>query len=152
MTRQDHYLVIMAKRQRFQSAVRPNTDLPTAAGECITPQTVRKRLLAANHCAFRLAVHPKLTPRHRTTRLPWAWNYGNCVTVPLFFLQMSRTFMQTFMTVVGEFGTQFILHQWFFVCLSWYNGPNKKKINIIIWMNLPIILLNASDIFLTLKA
>jgi transposase len=75
--RQDHYLVNMAKRQRFQGAVRLNTDFQTATRVRVTPQTIRNRLHAANLRVFRPAVLPKLTPRHRTARLQWTRNHAN---------------------------------------------------------------------------
>jgi hypothetical protein len=70
IARQDHYLFnIMAKWQRFQSAVRLNTDFQTATRVRATPQTIRKRHNAANLRAFRPAVRSKLTLRHRTAIL-----------------------------------------------------------------------------------
>jgi transposase len=75
--RQDRYLVNMAKWQRFQSADRLNTDFQTATRVRVTPQTYRNRLHAANLRAFRPAVRPKLTLRHRTATLQWARNHAN---------------------------------------------------------------------------
>jgi hypothetical protein len=75
--RQDHYLVNMAKRQRFQSDVRLDTDFQTATRVRVTPQAVRNRPHAANLRAFRPAVLPKLTPRHRTARLLRVRNHAN---------------------------------------------------------------------------
>jgi hypothetical protein len=76
--RQDHYLINMAKWQRFQSgAVRLNTDFQTATRVSVTPQTILNRLHAANIRTFRPAVRPKLTPRHRTAKLQWARNHAN---------------------------------------------------------------------------
>jgi transposase len=62
--RQNHYLVNIAKRQGFQSAVRQNTDFETATRVHVTLQTIRNRLHSANLRAFRPAVRPKLIPRH----------------------------------------------------------------------------------------
>jgi transposase len=67
--RQDRYLSNMAKRQRFQSAVRLNSDFRTATGVRVSSQTVRNRLHTANMRAYRPAVRPLLTFRHRTARL-----------------------------------------------------------------------------------
>ena len=75
--RQNHYLVNIAKWQRFQSAVRLNTDFETATRVRVTPQAIRNRLHSANLRAFRPAVRPKLIPRHRTARLQWARNHAN---------------------------------------------------------------------------
>ena len=51
--RQDRYLSNMAKQQRFQSAVRLNSDFRTATGVCVSSQTVRNRLHTANMRAYR---------------------------------------------------------------------------------------------------
>ena len=51
--RQDRYLSNMAKRQRFQSAVRLNSDFRTATGVRVSSQTVRNRLHTANMRAYR---------------------------------------------------------------------------------------------------
>jgi hypothetical protein len=75
--RQDRYLCNMAKRQRFQSAVRLNSDFRTATGVRVSPQTVRNRLHTANLPAYRQAVRPILTLRHRTARLQWARDHVN---------------------------------------------------------------------------
>ncbi len=75
--RQDRYLSNMAKRQRFQSAVRLNTDFQMATAVRISSQTVRNRLHAANLRARRPAVRPKLTARHRAARLLWARQHVN---------------------------------------------------------------------------
>ena len=75
--RQDRYLCNMAKRQRFQSAVRLNSDFRTATGVRVSSQTVRNRLHTANLPAYRPAVRPILTLRHRTARLQWARDQVN---------------------------------------------------------------------------
>ena len=67
----------MSKRQRFQSAVKLNRDFETATGVRVTARTVRNRLHGANIRAFRPAVRPKLTTRHRTARLQWTQNHVN---------------------------------------------------------------------------
>ena len=67
----------MAKRQRFQSAVRLNSDFRTATGVRLSSQTVRNRLHTANMRAYRPAVLPILTLRHRTARLQWARDHVN---------------------------------------------------------------------------
>ena len=67
--RQDSYLANMSKSQRFQSAVKLKRDFETATGVGVTAQTDRNRLHGANIRAFRQAVHPKLTTRHRIARL-----------------------------------------------------------------------------------
>ena len=75
--RQDRYLCNMAKRQRFQSVVRLNSDFRTATGVRVSSQTVRNRLHTANLPAYRPAVRPILTLRHRTVRLQWARDHVN---------------------------------------------------------------------------
>jgi transposase len=75
--RQDRYLSNMAKRQRFENAVRLNSDFRTATGVCVSSQTVRNRLHTANLRAYRPAVHPILTLRHRTACLQWARDHVN---------------------------------------------------------------------------
>jgi transposase len=92
-TRQDRYLVNMANRQRFQSAVRLNTGFQTATRVRVTPQTVCNRLHAANLRAFLPAVRPNLIPRHRTARLQWARNHANWQLrhwTPVLFTDESR--------------------------------------------------------------
>jgi hypothetical protein len=49
---QDRYLSNMAKQQRFQSAVRLNSDFRTATGVRVSSQTVRNRLHTANLRAY----------------------------------------------------------------------------------------------------
>ena len=75
--RQDRYLCNMAKRQRFQSAVRLNSDFRTATGVRVSSQTVRNRLHTANLPTYRPAVRPILTLRHRTACLQWARDHVN---------------------------------------------------------------------------
>jgi hypothetical protein len=79
MVCQDRYLVNMAKRQRFHSAVRLNTDFQTETRMRVTPETVRNRFHAAYLLAFRPAVHPIFTSRH---------------------IQMSRAFFSSFFLLV----------------------------------------------------
>jgi transposase len=74
---QDRYRFNMAKRQRFQSAVRLNSDFRTATGVRVSLQTVRNKLHTANLRAYRPVVRPILTLRHRTARLQWARDYVN---------------------------------------------------------------------------
>ena len=91
--RQDRYLANMSKRQRFQSAVKLNRDFETATGVRVTAQTVRNRLHGANIRAFRPAVRPKLTARHRTARLQWTRNHVNWQLrhwTPVLFTDESR--------------------------------------------------------------
>jgi len=91
--RQDRYMSNMARRQRFQSAVRLNTDFHAATGVQITPQTVRNRLHAANLRAYRPAVRPILTRRHRLARFQWTQNHVNWQLrhwTPVLFTDESR--------------------------------------------------------------
>ena len=75
--RQDRYRSNMAKPQRFQSAVRLNYVFRTATRVRVSSQTVRNRLHTANLPAYRPAVRPILTLRHRTARLQWARDHVN---------------------------------------------------------------------------
>jgi transposase len=75
--RQDRYFSNMAKRQRFQSDVRLKFEFRTATGVRVSSQTVRNRLHTANLRAYRPAVRPILTLRHRTARLQWARDHVN---------------------------------------------------------------------------
>ena len=70
--RQDRYLGNLARRQRFQSALRLNSDFRQATGRQISTQTVRNRLHLANLCAYRPAVKPVLTRMHRIARRQWS--------------------------------------------------------------------------------
>jgi transposase len=91
--RQDRYLSNMAKRQRFQSAVRLNSYFRTATGVRVSSQTVRNRLHIANLRAYRPAVRPILTLRHRTARLQWARDHVNWQLrhwTPVLFTDESR--------------------------------------------------------------
>ena len=91
--RQDRYLSNMAKWQRFQSAVRLNSDFRTATGVRVSSQTVRNRLHTANLRPYRPAVHPILILRHRTTRLQWASDHVNWQLrhwTPVLFTDESR--------------------------------------------------------------
>jgi transposase len=75
--RQDRYLSNMAKRQRFQIAVRLNSDFRTVTGVGVSSQLVRNRLHTANMRAYRPAVRPILTLRHRTALLQWTRDHVN---------------------------------------------------------------------------
>jgi transposase len=77
MVRQDRYLSDMAKRQRFQSVARLNSDFRTATGVRVSAQTVRNRLHTANLRAYRPAVRSILTLSSRTDHLQWARNHVN---------------------------------------------------------------------------
>ena len=75
--RQDRYVSNMAKRQRFQSAVRLNSDFRTATRVRVSSQTGRNRLHTASLRVYRPAVRPILTLRHRTALLQWERDHVN---------------------------------------------------------------------------
>lgn len=70
--RQDRQMVVLAKRERVKSAKMINSEFRNATGVRISDQTVRNRLHSHNLRAFRPAVRPRLTMRHRTNRLEFA--------------------------------------------------------------------------------
>ena len=69
---QDRRLSTLAKRQRFQPAKSLRNNFEQATGIRLSTQTVRNRLHAANLQAYRPAVRPPLTARHRRNRLLFA--------------------------------------------------------------------------------
>ena len=73
----DRELVIMAKRQRFQSAVALNREFQNVNSVRISAQTFRNRLSEAGLNARRPAVRPPLTLRHRRNRLAFARDHVN---------------------------------------------------------------------------
>lgn len=77
--REDCCLDIVAKMQRFQSAVKLNADFHRAPGRRISrsTQTVRNRLHQENLKACRPAVRPVLKLQHRRNRLHWATVHRN---------------------------------------------------------------------------
>lgn len=75
--REDRTIVVMAKRQRFESAVALNRDFENASGVHISAQTLRNRLHDANLRARRPVVRPPLTQRHRRNRLAFAQDHVN---------------------------------------------------------------------------
>lgn len=70
--RQDRQIVVMAKRDRMKSAKTINSEFRNVTGIQISDQTVRNRLHTHNLRAYRPAVCPPLTVRHRTNRLQFA--------------------------------------------------------------------------------
>jgi len=75
--RQDRYIALLARRQRFQAAPRLANQFNVATGLRITPQTLRNRLHTANLRAYRPVVRPRLLPRHRQARLEFARQHVN---------------------------------------------------------------------------
>lgn len=77
--RQDQYLRISARRNRLNSTGTLRNSLQNATGVRVSVQTIRNRLHADGLHARRPAVAPRLTPRHRQTRLAFCrahvdWN------------------------------------------------------------------------------
>lgn len=92
-TREDRYLGLIARRQRFQSAVRLNADFRQATGRRVSTQTIRNRFHASNLRACRPAVRPILTRQHRIARQHWATDHANWQLrhwTPVLFTDESR--------------------------------------------------------------
>ena len=75
--REDQYVVLSARRQRFVTARRLQTDLQTATGTRVSTQTVRNRLHQAGLQARRPAQRVPLNQRQRQTRLNWGRQHGH---------------------------------------------------------------------------
>ena len=75
--REDHFMVLSARRRRFVTARRLQTDLQTATGTRISTQTVRNRLHQAGFHSRRPAQRIPLNQRQRQTRLNWARQHRN---------------------------------------------------------------------------
>ena len=69
---QDRYLGNLARRQRFQSALRLNSDFRQTTGRQISTQTVRNKLHLANLRAYRLVARPNLMRMHHIARRQWS--------------------------------------------------------------------------------
>ena len=76
----DRYIVIMSRRQRFDTARTLNQQFIHATGITICEQTIRNRLHYNGIHARRPAVRPPLTQDHRTARRQFAVQYED---VPL---------------------------------------------------------------------
>ena len=70
--RQDRYLLIQARRQRFRNATLLNNDFRNATGVRISTQTVRQRLHEFGLNARRPAIRVPLTQRHVQDRLDFS--------------------------------------------------------------------------------
>ncbi len=73
--REDRFLALSARRQRFVTARTLQTQLFAATGTHISDQTVRNRLHQDGLAARRPLARIPLTPRHRNARLQWAQRY-----------------------------------------------------------------------------
>ena len=102
--REDRYLGLIARRQRFQSAIRLNADFRQAIGRRVSTQTIRNRFHAPNLRACRPTVRPILTRQHRIARQYWAMDHANWQLrhwTPVFSSQMSPGFVWT-STMAGD--------------------------------------------------
>ena len=91
--REDRYLCLIARRQKFQSAVRHNADFTQAAGRRVSIQTIRNRFHASNLRACRPTVRLILTRQQRIARQHWAMDHANgqlCHWTPVLFTDESR--------------------------------------------------------------
>ena len=74
---EDRYLGLIARRQRFQSAVRLNADFRQATGRRVSTQTIRNSFHASNLRACRPTVRPILTRQHKNAGQHWAMDHAN---------------------------------------------------------------------------
>lgn len=91
--RQDRFLVIQARRHRFQNATSLNNDFQNATGVQISTQTLRNRLHESGLRARRPAIRVPLTPRHVQERLLFAQNHVRWTIndwTPVLFTDESR--------------------------------------------------------------
>lgn len=68
----DRYLLVMARRNRFENATELRRSLLEATGADVSTQTIRNRLHDSQLRARRLWRGPALTPHHRAARYAWA--------------------------------------------------------------------------------
>lgn len=91
--RQDRFLIIQARRYRFQNATTLRNDLQNATGVRISTQTVRSRLHGHGLRARRPAIRVPLTVRHIRDRLDFGQFHLNWRLVdwePVLFTDESR--------------------------------------------------------------
>jgi transposase len=103
--RQDRYLSNMAKRQRFQCAVRLNSDFRTATGVCVSSQTV--------HLLFYVG---KI--KHRSP--PLGWELSECLVNgiwPAIFKDWRWTENNYYAFGISTF------HCWHETCMTYYMNP-----------------------------
>ena len=75
--REDRYLVTSARRQRFVTARRLQSDLESASGTRVSTETARYGLHQADFKSRRPAHRVPLSQRQRQTRLSWARHHVN---------------------------------------------------------------------------
>ena len=72
---QDRFLVVQARRHRFDNATTLRRDFQNAAGVRISTQTIRNRLHDAGLGSRRPAIRVPLTRYHMQMHLAWAWDH-----------------------------------------------------------------------------
>ena len=94
---QDRFLVVQARRHRFDNATTLRRAFQNATGVHISTQTIRNRLHDAGLRSRRPAIRVPLTRYHVQMRLAWAriMSLGPKMTGPQSCLQMSPGFVWT---------------------------------------------------------
>ena len=94
---QDRFLVVQARRHRFDNATTLSRDFQNATGVCVSTQTIRNQLHDAGLRSRRLAIRVPLTRYHLQMRLAWARDHVTWtqMTGPQSCLQTSPGFVWT---------------------------------------------------------
>ena len=90
---QDRFLVVQARRHRFDNATTLRRDFQNATGVRISTQTIRNRLHDADLRSRRPAIRVPLTRYHVQMRLAWAWDHVTWTQndwAPVLFTDESR--------------------------------------------------------------
>ena len=118
---QDRFLVVQARRHRFDEATTLRRDFQNATDVRISTQTIRNRLHDAGLRSRRPAIQVPLTRYHVQMRLAWAWDHvtwtkndwapGFVWTLPIDVLgygecQMSVLFQFVWQNMIGLAGAQ----------------------------------------------
>ena len=90
---QDRFLVVQARRHRFDNATTLRRDFQNATGVRISTETIRNRLHDADLRSRRPAIRVPLTGYHVQIRLAWAWDHVSWTQndwAPVLFTDKSR--------------------------------------------------------------
>ena len=90
---QDRFLVVQARRHRFDNATTLRRDFQNATGVRISTQTIRNRLHDADLRSRRPVIRVPLTRYHVQMRLAWAWDHVTWTQndwAPVLFTDESR--------------------------------------------------------------
>lgn len=91
--REDRFIVVQARRQRFVTATALQNDFQNATGVRLSTQTIRNRLHTAGMRARRPAIRIPLTRNHIQARLQWARDHARWTLhdwTPVLFTDESR--------------------------------------------------------------